>query len=507
MWKKTSLNLFTVVFITVICISVIQYVKVKGFHQVIPTTIPPAEEEIYTSIDHPSIESEESILLLGKEGKLENDSAFQQFKESMKLAKKSYQFLDSLEGLKPNSYQVVVLLEKDIAEVERDNIRTYVAKGGNVLVGQRYIDAATQDLYGIESSNGYFEESLNGITFRKDFVPLYEDLLGEDITVPNSSLDVTLKEEAEVYITAEDVPIFWTYKYGEGKIGYWNGTMLHAKESRGLFLQSISLLPDKFVSTQVGASVFFIDDFPSPITTSDYDEIEKEYKESTTSFFRNIWWEEMKGLRSEFGLKYTHAFIGTYQDTHSIDAEELIELNERNFLFFGRDSLALGDELSLHGYNHQSLVTKDEPIDPELGYTPWKSQKAMEAATKDVMDMFDYFFPDYQVITYVPPSNVINDTGIRAIKSAHPPIQIISSLYLGNAELGTYIQEFGQDQVDPSLFHLPRSSSGFDPNETEKRGYIDLLANAGMFSHFIHPDDLLDPNRNKGGIGQTCTKK
>ncbi len=496
--KDTNKVVWSVLFITLLCLIIVQISRIGEIHWLFPQQeIKMMKHGLLPTVLSDVEGDQLNILVLGNEKSLKNNPSLRHLNKSLELGKLSYSYIETLDQVAITPYTIVIILDEKKAIAEEDNIRTFVNEGGRLFVGLRFFHPDLNDVMGIEEVNGYHQDDLNGITFTKSFAPIYPDIEDQDGKIPNNSLDLTLQNDSEVYVKSQGTPILWYHSYGKGKVAYWNGTMLQGKGARGLLLQSLSLLPPRFVSGRLEMSVFFIDDFPAPFPDGDHENITPTFNTSVGSFFKNIWWPDMKDLQNKYRLKYTHAFIGTYRSDQRLNTEQLIKQNQAKFLFYGRDALQNGDELSLHGYNHQSLVTKNEPIAKDYGYIPWVNQEQMENATTQVMKMHENLFPKYKIKTYVPPSNVINTTGLKALKRSAPSINTISSLYLGGTEQGSFIQEFGYDD-NAGYFHLPRVSSGYAPDLYERFSYADALANAGIFSHFIHPDDLLDPYRNKG---------
>jgi hypothetical protein len=157
--------------------------------------------------------------------------------------------------------------------------------------------------------------------------------------------------------------------------------------------------------------------------------------------------------------------------------------------------IAHGGEVGLHGYNHQSLVTADEPIDPTYGYVPWKDKDEMKRSLLQAESVFANYFPAETLKSYVPPSNALNRTGVDAIAEALPELRTIASLYTGEPESGDFVQEFEFDATHPNLYHFPRVTSDYGEERGSIFQMVDAIANFGVFSHFIHPDDVIDPDR------------
>ena len=148
-------------------------------------------------------------------------------------------------------------------------------------------------------------------------------------------------------------------------------------------------------------------------------------------------------------------------------------------------------EIGFHAYNHQSLTLNENDV-KDLGYKVWKSQSAMEESLKTLDSYSEELYPSYEQNLYVPPSNIISKEGLGAIKKALPNVGIIASLYLPSEENNSFTQKF---TVDEDFIHLPRITSGYVIQDNQYWSLINSLNSVGVFSHFIHPDDVLDPDR------------
>ena len=97
-------------------------------------------------------------------------------------------------------------------------------------------------------------------------------------------------------------------------------------------------------------------------------------------------------------------------------------------------------------------------------------------------------YPKYDFRTYVPPSNILSPEGREAVKEAFPEMKIYASLYNGLTEDRCYYQEFAQNE--DGTFEIPRVSSGYIMKPGMKWEMMNVLNAKGIFSHFVHPDEL-----------------
>ncbi|MGD7007520.1 DUF2194 domain-containing protein [Metabacillus sp. 84] len=403
-----------------------------------------------------------------------------------------------MESLKPNPYTMIILTGEDSSRWNLEVIKKFVREGGRLFAANRFSDPAWHNLLGIEQAHGY-NDTVKGAVFSESFFKGYPDLGPESEFFSNSMLKAELSPDSMTYITAESLPLLWTHDEGTGRVAVWNGTSLQEKSARGLLVHSISLAFPAFLSGQMGGKVMFIDDFPAPIAETSSEQFQKTYGMSYEQFYRNRWWPDMKEISKLYQIPYTGALIGTYQDKPDLSSQEMLSMSERDLLGYGRQLIQGNGELALHGYNHESLLTKSDPVSAEFGYRPWRSEEEMVNSLLEVKALKEELFAAQQLKTYVPPSNLLNRSGISALKKAVPELEVIASLYIGDPSNGSLIQEFDYDSVYKELYHFPRINSGYHFSKEDQFQLADSIANMGVFSHFIHPDDVLDEARSKQG--------
>ncbi|UOY92218.1 DUF2194 domain-containing protein [Ectobacillus sp. JY-23] len=485
--------------ILLLLVAIIQMIRVDGFYKVFPAKgVKTGKVETMSSQVKPT--GEELQVTLVQE--IAQDPIMDNIARTLTYAKIPFSYKKPAEtiNLIPSPYHILVITDRVLPY---EQVKQFVANGGRLFVAQRFLDEEWNELVGIEENQGYLENDAYGLQMQKPLFPGYETIADDNGAIPNSMLDVVLSEKAQVYISAEGIPMLWTHQYGKGKVVYWNATFLVTKYTRGLITQSIGLAPPQFVSGQAAMKVMFIDDFPAPFPAGFTDMITKDYKLTTQEFFEQIWWPDLKKIADQERVHYTNVFIGTYQNNDRVTASQLIQELRHPMIFFGRDALRRGDELGFHGYNHQPLVTADEPMDPNLQYTPWQSSEHMRKSIRKAQEAFSHYFPRQVVHSYVPPSNIVNQTGLQALKDTLPSLRVIASLYDAGEGVGVFEQEFEADAQYQDVFYLPRISSGYKQGAFEMLAITDAIANFGMFNHFIHPDDVLDVDRaDKGGWKQ-----
>jgi len=250
-------------------------------------------------------------------------------------------------------------------------------------------------------------------------------------------------------------------------------------------------LEDVLVYPIINAGMIFIDDFPAPQPEGFDEELKAQYGLSTQSFYRSHWWPDMKRLSSRYGLRYTGVLIETYNDL--VTPPFLPDSEDASLIrYYASELLQSGGEMGLHGYNHQPLCPDGWPYAGE-GYRTWPSGEAMGAAVRELVRYGTSFLPETSFTSYVPPSNYLSPEGQKVLLENVPELEAISGLYLPEDGVHALVQEF-REEADGSV-SVPRVTSGFSMDAYQRLVAAGELGLHGVFSHFIHPDDVLDEDR------------
>ncbi|WP_346353114.1 DUF2194 domain-containing protein [Azotosporobacter soli] len=329
---------------------------------------------------------------------------------------------------------------------------------------------------------------------------LLDNLLlgGKDFSLPggvfdNSSLGVQLTPEATAHMLALDnTPLVWERAAGRGHYVVFNGSTLSGKQQRGLLTGLLSLGQPLFAYPVVASKTMCIDDFPAPIPEGKHAKIYDEYRLSTPEFFRQIWWPDMLSLAAKYDIRYTGLIIETYntQQSAPFAPEQDGQLMRNNLILYGRELLKSGGELGVHGYNHQPLITDFNPQYSD--YTPWPDKASMAASLSEVRRYVKEAYPEYQLKTYVPPSNMLSPEGRQALTEALPDLAIIASVSIGDPGLrNTYYQDY--KRAADGILEMPRLSSDYNRHPDEDWAILNGITYMGVFSHFVHPDNIFYP--------------
>ncbi len=377
---------------------------------------------------------------------------------------------------------------------------SWVHEGGNVMAAmtpapETEFQSVRQQLGIMDGGDAYTD--IQGIR------AVHEGVLGSsqktdfNISTPGEvmkvSLNVQLDDDADVWFSSEDgkTPVLWSTDYGSGRFVILND-VINAKFQRGFYCIGYSLLEPVCIWPVINASSYYLDDFPAPVPSGDSTYIKRDFGVDIETFYAQIWWPQILQWERTYKIKHTGMIIEDYNDDVSAPFKK--QKTTGRFMTFGDTLIYHGGELGLHGYNHQPLALRGVDEDMQFGaYKLWKSEKDAEDSIRELASFARKTFPGQKLQVYVPPSNILSETGKQALLHADPDIRMIASAYTQSADVKSFVQEFGVD--DDDIIEAPRITSG-----TILSDYMYLTAFSEMNyhfvqSHFFHPDDVLDPDR------------
>lgn len=377
----------------------------------------------------------------------------------------------------------------------------YVDGGGRLLLGMMpdEVGGVYQTLsrrMGVTDYGDYLET--DGIRFTDELTPgaTSQVFQGEDFG--DVALSLQVESGCDVYATAlageRETPLAWRKEAGEGAILSYNGTAITGDGWTGFTAGCVTALLGEHLYPAINTKTVFIDDFPSPQYNTQSDVIEQNYNRTVQEFFRDIWWPDMQNAARSYDCGYVGLFIATYDDV--VDPEDFLYQKDTVEQYFGNSLLDNDFEIGAHGYNHQSLALEGGVPD-DLGYNSWASEKDMAASLVELRSIASELFPGVKLYAYVPPSNYLDADGRDAVKEALPDLQVISGVYTGEGEEGSvYVQDF--EVASDGIVEFPRITSGTLDDPYDRFVALNVGGLYGVYSHFIHPDDILDEERGRG---------
>lgn len=376
------------------------------------------------------------------------------------------------------------------------DLMSWVSAGGSLMLGMtpdnsNYLQAIASKL-GIESA-GY------GYAKAESIVPSEDFMLGGgeryEFSDPfDSSLSVSLRDTAHVWAKTGDAgtPLIWSNDCGSGHTVVCN-IGIYDKVMRGFYASAISLLGDATAYPVINSAVFYLDDFPSPVPSGDGTYIKRDYGLSIADFYTKVWWPDLQKLAQKYGIRYTGVMIENYEDAVN-QTEPARQADTTQFRYFGGMLLQMGGELGFHGYNHQPLALWDTDYGTLYDYKTWKNKETLVASLNELIAFQDEVLPNAHGSVYVPPSNILSACARQLIGTDVPRIKTIASTYFEDGTDLPYVQEFGV--ASDGIVEQPRIVSGGMVDDSYMRlAAVSELNMHYVSTHFMHPDDLLDPDR------------
>ncbi len=407
---------------------------------------------------------------------------------------------DKLRSIPMNSRILIANeLTESLTDDQLDIIKDHVEKGSYLDILIRSYDERLQEFCGFSSMDGFIDAY--GIHFEEPIFPGLDEVSVNPKMLSSSSIKLKLSQKAELLISSidDDTPLLWRIPYRKGSVLFANTTLFQDKLNRGLLLQYILDHGPYGIATSFNKKIFNIDDFPAPLPFGINPKIFKEYQRNTLKFYHEVWWSDIRDLTVRYDLHLTGMIIGTYNDDTIAPMEPLDPQDLETINYSGRKLNEVNGEFGIHGYNHNSMLLEGETDFDLYNYHPWPSVDDMvEALTYLKSEMYKKF-GKIAFHTYVAPSNLASRATKEAVLTAFPEMKIFSGIYTGSKKVkASFIQEFGPDPDFPGTYDFPRFSSGYIHSPDTMWNIYNGIAELGVFNHFIHPDDILDPIRSEG---------
>ena len=403
---------------------------------------------------------------------------------------------DAIPSLTSFDRVIVLMPSLDGLGTHLTDLMSWVSAGGSLMLGMTPDNSnclqAIASKLGIESA-GYDYATAESIVPSEDF------MLGGgeryEFSDPfDSSLSVSLRETAHVWAKTGDAgtPLIWSNDCGSGHTVVCN-IGIYDKVMRGFYASAISLLGEATAYPVINSAVFYLDDFPSPVPSGDGTYIKRDYGLSVADFYAKVWWPDLQKLAQKYGIRYTGVMIENYEDAVN-QTEPARQADTTQFRYFGGMLLQMGGELGFHGYNHQPLALWDTDYGTLYDYKTWKNKETLVASLNELIAFQDEVLPNAHGSVYVPPSNILSTRARKLIGTDVPRIKTIASTYFEDGTDLPYVQEFGV--ASDGIVEQPRIVSGGMVDDSYMRlAAVSELNMHYVSTHFMHPDDLLDPDR------------
>lgn len=398
-----------------------------------------------------------------------------------------------------SKYQNVVISFIDLEKYANHlpDLMKWVENGGHVLFSIRPDPSNTFN--GIYRKLGIISKSdglilARGVNFTSDIMPAAQGIqIGEDFIASNSYY-VELEPYCKVYLKSVDkvqTPLLWECQFKQGRFIVLNSDQFNTKSDRGVISAAYSLLHSVFVYPVINASVYFINEFPSPIKQERNDFIAEHFSRGVQDFYINVWWPDIQQLSHKYGIRYTGAFLETFNDVVLSPFSKKSE-NEK-YQYFGRLILNNHGEIALQGYNHVPLCLSEDGVNEQLDYPGWPSLESMQLSIYESYTLTKSIFPENKITTYIPPSNILCPAARQWLPKAMPELHVISGLYLPGEGGLAYKQEFSE--AADGIIEFPRILGGYEPADYMRWASINELGLHYINSYYISPSDVLSDAR------------
>lgn len=392
---------------------------------------------------------------------------------------------------------VVVCTEKiwQLPEDKTSALDAYVRGGGGLMIAYRGWHEDLAELLGMGQMAGEPEmHTTSGLEFDEDLFPGLSGLKisDDDWLFDHSRFDIERNDLAPAArILATDTagrPIAWWLTCGDGRVCYWNTSVLFCRALRGFVLQSVLSAMGTGVAAIPGFAMFQVDDFPPSLSTAVDPPVSDEFPGTDRDgFFFDVWHGDMMKLREKHGLRYTWYVVANYSDIET-DADtdpdshaarsgrEVLEARMRR-----APTLAEGDEYGFHGYNHEPLTS-----------TGWPDIEVLRRKLRSARELWATCISGEMPVSWVPANNWYHPEHVRVLKEVFPEIRLVCGLFsVGDYDLGEY-REFGAEPWEPGLTCIPRESYGYVELPELRMMILSQISGSGIWSHFVHPDDVYD---------------
>jgi len=293
----------------------------------------------------------------------------------------------------------------------------------------------------------------------------------------------------------QEVPLAWRCPAGRGEVSALGVWEFADRAFLGILAQALLDGQGWFAMPVLAARLEFVDDCPLPMTGREVPALGKP----DVRYYLDDFLETLLDLSRRHDLRPTTLAVFTYDDrTEAPYGEPWPGPTRESSLEMARRLVARGLPLGLHGITHVSPALSGGLNRPFPGEAALRD--AFRAARRAFLDLFG---PENRPAVYVPPNDYIDRAGKLALVQAIPEVQVLASVFSGS-DVETS-QDFGIDPEEPSLVALPRTWAGMRLEGEAAMGLVNGLLLEAVSSHFLHPDDALDPERS-GGLAWKALK-
>ena len=385
--------------------------------------------------------------------------------------------------------------------IDPTDLASWVAEGGYLLIAGGLEPEEMNDswlaLLGMTETDLVNSMHVDSMLFATDLLAGAEGMEFSDEVIACDAVRTQTTVDCTVHITTADDsrdPLLWECDYGKGHVLVCNADLMDSKASRGIIIASFSRMNDAFVYPVINAAVYCIDDFPSAAPAGYDRNVLSQYGYTIGDFYANVWWPSMQRIAEKYGIPYSGFLIQCYEA--DVNGPFQNTDNQPSATYFVKQLLEYGGEVGLHGYDHQPLVLEGFAYDEKnSGYQSWQSVEDMLASIQAALAYGASLSDDVVIQSYVAPSNVLGREAMDAMIRQFDDLRIFAGVYIGTPD--QLIEEF--EVLEDNVVLVPRLTADMQMEDSEWWLQINELNYHYFESNYIHPDDILDEERNDGG--------
>jgi hypothetical protein len=401
----------------------------------------------------------------------------------------------------PSSTRVLCMSNSmPLNDASIEKITEFVASGGTFFLPIASQDKRIAFLLGFKpNADHYTDVTSKGFYFKTPVLPdfnaskINEEELHYGFAKENFSNTIKVAATA---VNNPDYPVILENPIGKGRVVLFNFQKTFEKRDRGLLFSGILKGLEGIPYPIANTSTIFLDDFPCPLYDIKNEPIASEMNLSSKDFVQKIWWPDMLKIAQKFHISYSvlitfdyknkiePPFIFDQWDKNKIKSNKKIESLSN---WFVHDAAKNGHELAFHGYNHNELMKKT-----------WRNKEYIDISLKSVLKKWEVNNFGQLPISYVPPSNYIDEMGINELKKSMPSLKFLCSSFSGDLANGEG-REFDFDPYNQNFFDYPRITYGYYLSNAQKYSQQSAYLYTGIWTHFIHPDDVYQLSTKKDG--------
>jgi hypothetical protein len=387
-----------------------------------------------------------------------------------------------------------------LSDAAIDKLTEFVAKGGTFFYPISNVDKRLSYLLGFKPEADHFTDvTSKGFHFIYPLLPDFKGLQMNKEEIHYGFAKENFSRNIKVLATSvnnSEYPIVLENKVGKGKVILYNFQKSFEKRDRGFLFAGILSGLEGIPYPIANTSTIFLDDFPCPLFDIKNEPIASEMNLTSKDFVKNVWWPDMLKISKQFNISYSVLITFDYKNKveppfsfNQWDGNKMkfdnkyVSVSE----WFAKDASQKGHELAFHGYNHSELVK-----------SVWKNQDFIPLALKAAEKKWQLSDFGNLPVSYVPPSNYIDKMGINKLKTSMPYLKYLCSSFNGELVNGEN-REFDFDPYNKNFFDYPRITYGYYINNSQKYSQESAYLYTGIWTHFVHPDDVYQISSHKDG--------